>query len=424
MRTQGKKGQRWPTKLGGCGAGTGRAALASFAALAAILPALGGCSSSSWSDHALNAPPPPAPAVSQSYPQQQAYPPQPGASPAAYSPPPANAAGYPPPAVAAAAAPPAAPPPSQGSSFRESYVGFLQMFRDPDPDASEPPQAGVSPTANVYPQQSLSDLFRGSTTSSSAPPPQQGTAMPHPPSTYTPSAQPYTPPPGQQPAYNAPPPPPPPQSYPPQAPQTYAPPPRTSAVPQQPAYSAPPQTYAAPQQQSAYSAPPRYAATAAASPPPAEYNPTSGVYPQQSITDLFRDSTESPANAQPSAAPPAYGAQPRYAASAPAAPPGEYNPTSGVYPRQSITDLFRGSTESPASAQPSAAQQAMPHPPSTYTPSAQPYTPPPGQQAYGQPAGAPQPAPQPPPQAQQAAAGDPSLLPYPKQNIFDIFSGR
>jgi hypothetical protein len=159
-------------------------------------------------------------------------------------------------------------------------------------------------------------------------------------------------------------------------------------------------------------------------------DPAAAGYPTQSLTEAFRGSTASaqPANVphppstytpvnQPYSPPPgqpAYGA-PRYAAGvtpvAAAAPPdADLAANAYPYPKQSLFDTFRGSTES--------AQPSVPHPPSTYAPVNQPYSPPPGQPANGAPAGA----------APAAAAPnsntDPSGYPYPKQSLFDVFSNK
>jgi hypothetical protein len=235
--------------------------------------------------------------------------------------------------------------------LKQSYVGFLQMFRDPpEPDPSAPP--AYDARASTYPQQSLADTFKGSTAAGQRPDPAgagypqqslvgnsrtsaapaQQAYVPRPPSTYTPSQQPYVP--QGQPAYTPPP-----------AQQNYAPPQA------QPGYAPRPgqQSYAAP----------AAGATAAAAPP----------------------------------------AQPDYTDSLP-------------YPKQSLADLFRGSTDTQT--------QNVPHPPSTYTPSNQPYSPPPGQPAYGAPPPGATAAAAPPP-----AAPDPSdSLPYPKQSLFEIFSSK
>ncbi len=116
-------------------------------------------------------------------------------------------------------------------------------------------------------------------------------------------------------------------------------------------------------------------------PAPAAMAPpiSDGVYPNQSITDLFRDSTS----------------------------PGSTPVSDGVHPNQSITDLFRDSTSS--------APPNVPHPPSSYTPVAQPYSPP-GQPVYGGPQNAAvapaAPAAEPPP---------PSDGVHPNQSITDLF---
>jgi hypothetical protein len=99
---------------------------------------------------------------------------------------------------------------------------------------------------------------------------------------------------------------------------------------------------------------------------------------------------------------------PQYAA--PAAPPPEEQPHITGYPNQSITDFFRGSTQPQA--------QTVPHPPSSYTPSGQPY-PSPNQPGYGTPQNA--------PPAGAATAAPPSSEPqphvsgYPNQSITDVF---
>jgi hypothetical protein len=86
------------------------------------------------------------------------------------------------------------------------------------------------------------------------------------------------------------------------------------------------------------------------------------------------------------------------------------------YPKQSLADLFRGSTQTQAQGQ----TQTVPHPPSNYTASGQPYAPPPSQQPYGT---------LPPPGATAASAppANPDLtdsLPYPKQSLIDLFSNK
>jgi hypothetical protein len=83
------------------------------------------------------------------------------------------------------------------------------------------------------------------------------------------------------------------------------------------------------------------------------------------------------------------------------------------YPKQSLADLFHGSTQTQAPSQ----TQTVPHPPSTYAPSGQPYSPPPAQQPYG--------APTPSATAAPPANPDPTdSLPYPKQSLIDLFSNK
>ena len=84
----------------------------------------------------------------------------------------------------------------------------------------------------------------------------------------------------------------------------------------------------------------------------------------------------------------------------PRLPPSLTTPNSLPYPKQSLADVFRGSTET----------QTVPRPPSTYTASGQPYTPPQGQGAVAS--------------APPANANPTNSLPYPKQSLFDIFSSK
>jgi len=285
-----------------------------------------------------------------------------------YAPPPGQP-GPQPTTYATAAPPPAQAAPSDGAtvgSVKSTYVSFLKMFRDPEPEPS-----GYDARASVYPQQSLADAFKGSADANQRPdpggagypqqslirspgtanPPQQNAYIPHPPNTYVPSGQPYTP-------------------------------------PQQPAYAAP-----ADQQ--------NYAA------PPAQPNaPRSGQ--QSSATSSAKQSTAARASSQQSAAvqpPPAYAAPP----AATAAPVAQQDYSDSMpYPKQSLADLFRGSTEPQT--------QTVPRPPSTYTASGQPYTPQ-GQAANGAPAGG--------AAAAAPASQDPSnSLPYPKQSLFEVFSNK
>ena len=159
------------------------ASLALIAACLVVLAALVGCSGSSSSS--LGGPGPA---------QQAAMPPPPIAAVA-----PPGSAAAPGPATAAVAQPPAA----QAST---GHVDFLSMFRDPPSQTT----AGPAPAAatGAYPSQSLVDLFKSdsapnsagapnSTSGANTAAPARNANMPHPPSTYTPSGQPYTPPPGQ-----------------------------------------------------------------------------------------------------------------------------------------------------------------------------------------------------------------------------------
>jgi hypothetical protein len=112
-----------------------------------------------------------------------------------------------------------------------------------------------------------------------------------------------------------------------------------------------------------------------------------------------------------SAGQPAYAAPPAGTA-ATAGPPAQQDYTDSLpYPKQSLADLFRGSTETQAPT------QNVPHPPSTYTPSNQPYSPPSAQSAYGASLPGTTAAAAPP------ANADPTdSLPYPKQSLFELFS--
>lgn len=153
----------------------------------ALLPALVACSGSSSSTFGG--------------PQQSAaMPPPPNAAMGPAGQP--GAAAAPGPAIAAAAPPPAAQPANQGSM---GHVDFLSMFRDPPSQTTTPPPPGAT---GIYPSQSLVDLFKSNSAPSTAAAPNSAAApntaasarnanMPHPPGTYTPSGQPYTPPPGQ-----------------------------------------------------------------------------------------------------------------------------------------------------------------------------------------------------------------------------------
>ena len=187
----------------------------------AILPIAAGCSSSPpWSSSAN----PPAN-------QTAAVPPPPNypattAGQPAYAPPPGQQTYAPPPGQQAYAPAAQSPPPDQNTvgSFRQSYSGFLQMFRDP------PEQDPAAQNARPSP----------------------------PPAQHTPSQQPYAQPQGQ-PAYS---PPPAQQNYQQPAQQNYQQPAQQNYAPRSGQ-----QSYAAPPTKPAYVAP---AATAAAAPPPAQ----------------------------------------------------------------------------------------------------------------------------------------------------------
>jgi hypothetical protein len=327
MGTQGSAGH---TVSGGRGDVRGRARSVSILVVSlTVLPFAAGCSGSSLPSFGSSNP-------------QAAVPPPPNSSVAAtgqpaYAPPP----GQPAPQAGAYAAAPPAQAASEGAtvgSFTTTYVNFLKAFRDPEPGS---PDARPPATAQQ-----------------SAGPQQQNAYVPHPPSTYVPSGQPYAPP-AQQPAYAAP-----------ANQQNYAQPPQNQQNPQRPG-----------QQSSAATSTKQAKAARASS--------------QQSAAA---------APAQPAAAP-----APVAAPVPPPAAPRDYS-DSMPYPKQSLADVFRGSTES----QP----QSVPHPPSTYTPSGQPYTPQ-GQAAAGAaPAGGAVAA---APAGGQTASDS---LPYPKQSLFEVFSNN
>jgi hypothetical protein len=75
------------------------------------------------------------------------------------------------------------------------------------------------------------------------------------------------------------------------------------------------------------------------------------------------------------------------------------------YPKQSLADVFRDSTQPQG--------QTVPRPPSTYTPSGQPYTP------QGQAGGTASVAAAPP-----ASPDTPNMLAYPKQSLFEVMSNK
>jgi hypothetical protein len=96
-------------------------------------------------------------------------------------------------------------------------------------------------------------------------------------------------------------------------------------------------------------------------------------------------------------------------AAAPSPLPDEAGTSGYPYPKQSLVELFRDSTDA-APAAPNA-----PRPPTSYTPTGQPY--PANQPAYGVPVAAAAPPPSPPPPADNAAVG----YPYPNQSLMDLF---
>lgn len=124
-------------------------------------------------------------------------------------------------------------------------------------------------------------------------------------------------------------------------------------------------------------------------------------YPKQTLISLFQDSPSSSPN-QPAANVPRPPSTYTASASPYTPPPGQqtYNPPAGSAPQTASN---------------------VPRPPDTYTASASPYTPPPGQQTYNRPGA-------PPPAAQTAAAptssDDTNFGPYPNKSLFDIFSGK
>jgi hypothetical protein len=150
-----------------------------------------------------------------------------------------------------------------------------------------------------------------------------------------------------------------------------------------------------PNQAAGVAAPPNYSATAAAQP---AYPPPPG------------------ASGQPSYAPPPN--QQSYAAPAAATSDADLAANAYPYPKQSLVELFRSDSQAAQAQQ----AQTVPRPPSTYNPSQQPYSPPPGQQqTYSAPAGSTAVAAAAPPPASTDPADS---LPYPKQSLFDLFSNK
>jgi hypothetical protein len=159
-------------------------------------------------------------------------------------------------------------------------------------------------------------------------------------------------------------------------------------------------------------------------------NQTAAVPPPQNYpASATGQPAYTPPPGQQAYAPPAQRGYATPAATAAAASPSVQQDYSDSlpYPKQSLIDAFRGSTQIPAQGQTQSATQVatqgppqyVPHPPSTYTPSGQPYSPPLGQPPNNTP----------PPAATAAAAppGNPEptdSLPYPKQSLFEVFSNK
>ena len=128
--------------------------------------------------------------------------------------------------------------------------------------------------------------------------------------------------------------------------------------------------------QSAAVSPPASPAVAAAqpgsmAPAPGAHDSAASIspYPKQSLVDLFREDSE-PAPAAP-------GARSVAVASPSDDPAASISP----YPKRSLVDVFREDAAPTPTAN-------VPHPPSSYTPSGQPYVPSSGQPNYGAPAAA------------------------------------
>jgi hypothetical protein len=126
---------------------------------------------------------------------------------------------------------------------------------------------------------------------------------------------------------------------------------------------------------SSFSSSPSSAQTAAVPPPPntavaapADEGGTSVYpYPKQSLIDSFRDGPDSSQPAQYVPRPPSAYTASGAPVAAGAPPPSAVNGASNYpYPQQSLLDSLRDSPDS------SPRVQTAPHPPSTYTPSAQP----------------------------------------------------
>ena len=180
----GSGGTRQRAKQGSAIAGClRREGLVAAVASIAMLPVLAGCSS--FAPSYSSAPPPPAPAP---------------VAAATSSPP-----GYPPPAPSpyrAAAAPAYAPQPPP-NTYRAASAP--PAYAPPPPSYAVAPPPPDYPETGVYPSVSLVDYFRSSLDSASAAP---ARPVPHPPATYTPEGQPYPAPVASAAAPGAPPPPP------------------------------------------------------------------------------------------------------------------------------------------------------------------------------------------------------------------------
>lgn len=154
---------------------------------------------------------------------------------------------------------------------------------------------------------------------------------------------------------------------------------------------------------------------AAAAPVQTEDDNTGGAYPKVSLIDYFRNDNaptapRPPATYAATAQPAGYTSPPgtypaaqaaTYAAQAPAAPAADV-PANGAYPRQSLFDYFKGSTDQ---------GQNVPRPPPTYTASGAPYSP--SRQSNPAQSGTTYPAS--PPAQQPAANSSQTYSTYPQQ---------
>jgi hypothetical protein len=262
--------------------------------------------------------------------------------------------------VAATGQPAYAPPPGQPAAQPGAYAAVPPAQAAASP---EPGTVGSLTGSYVNFLKAFRDPEPDAATAGPARPPayaqqpgaapQQNAYVPRPPSTYVPSGQPYVPPQGQA-------------GYPPPVQQNNA---------------APP-----PAQQKAV--------------PAGQQSSATGSTKQAKAARTPSQQNAAAAPAQPPAAPPA---------AAPAAPAAQRDYSDSLpYPKQSLADVFRDSTETQT--------QTVPRPPSTYTPSGQPYTP--GQAAGGAPAGGAVAA------APAAGQNSSNSLPYPKQSLFEVFSNE